>query len=151
MLSFCTSSIAWYQVNYEGKKKLQKFLRGCLANIQRHNTACSQNVKHLSLLASCLFFISFVFFISLVSWVGRELIIVMLAQKKKKKDKHMHSITTKFSSFSLHFIRDYILTFTVGSIKMWNKQTWKCYLVHWLLVSRVCLFFLSTRHASLLN
>lgn len=139
------------------RKKIQKFLRGCLANIQRHNTACSQNVKRLSLFASCLLFLSlfcFCFvFISLMSWVWRELIIVMLAQKK---DKNIHSITTKF--FSAFHQRLYFDFYNEECQNV--KQTkWKCYFVHWLLASSVCLisaffcfcFFLSTRHASLLT
>lgn len=44
-----------------------------------------------------------------MSWVGRELIIVMLAQKKKKIHTHIQFSSMKI--ISLHIIREDILIF----------------------------------------
>lgn len=142
MLSFCTSSIACYQSKLWRKKKVTKILRGCLAtfkDITLHAVKCKA-LKFTRLMLKKLGFF--------MSWVGRELIIVMLAQKKKKI--HTHTSNSHQWRLSLYISSEEIFWFlgTVRSIKMWNKQTWKCYSVHWLLV--FCLFE-DIRHAFLLQ
>lgn len=165
MLSFCTSSIAWYQSKLWRKKKLQKFAR-CLAtfkDITLHAVKCKA-LKFTRLMLKkkkkrVVFYV--------VSWEGDHYCHVGPKKKKKQRhtnahihrrtDTHTHTHTHTHLrsnshqwSSSLYISSEKIFWFlgTVRSVKMWNKQTWKCYSVHWLLVF---LLFEDIRHHFLLQ
>lgn len=99
-----------------------------------------------------------------MSWEGDHYCHVG-PKKKKNKDTLTHTYTDTHThthththlrsnshqwSSSLYISSEKIFWFlgTVRSVKMWNKQTWKCYSVHWLLVF---LLFEDIRHHFLLQ
>lgn len=115
MLSFCTSSIAWYQKvkNYGGKKKNKNYCEG----VSQHSKTlhCMRsNVKALKFSRlmfkkkkSCF----------LMSWVGRELIIVMLAQTHTQTHTYTYTYMNLRSSCHLYAIKgDILILGTVRSI-----------------------------------
>lgn len=91
VLSFCTSSIAWYQSKImevkkkeKNRKKVKKRARRLLATFRDISAACGQ--MYISLSWTHLMLKLLIFTLG----VGRELIIVMLARKEQKKKTWTH-------------------------------------------------------------